>query len=80
MQRLAIPPELQESNLFGALGPGGVPLDQLIDGATLETLQQAGDCGAIMVLCRGEWCALVAPSSSMRMKLQETWGLVQQLL
>jgi hypothetical protein len=80
MQQIAIPPELEESNLFGALGPGGIALDELIDRSTLEILQVAGDCGAIMVLCRGTWCALVAPRSSMRLKLQETWELVQRLV
>jgi hypothetical protein len=79
LEKLEIPVDLQQTNLIGVLGPSGASLYDLIDPATLSALQQVGDHGALVVMCRGEWCSLAAPSPRMPLDLDKLWPLVSGL-
>jgi hypothetical protein len=79
LQKLEIPVELQHTNLIGVLGPSGAALYDLIEPPTLSALQHVGDYGALVVLCRGEWCSLAATSPRMPLDLDKLWPLVSGL-
>jgi hypothetical protein len=79
LEKLDIPIDLQQTNLIGALGPSGASLYDLIDPATLSAFQQVGDHGALVVMCRGEWCSLAAASLRMPLDLDKLWPLVSGL-
>jgi hypothetical protein len=79
LTKLEIPTELQGTNLIGALGPAGASLYDLIDNSTLSLLQNVGDCGALIVICRGEWCSLSSPSARMPFDLDRIWPVIRQL-
>ena len=79
LEKLEIPVDLQHTNLIGILAPPGTSLYDLIDPATLSALQQVGDHGALVVMCRGEWCSLAAASPRMPLHLDKLWPLVSGL-
>ena len=79
LQKLEIPVDLQHTNLVGILGPSGASLYDLIDPATLSALQHVGDHGALVVMCRGQWCSLAATSPRMPLDLDKLWPLVSGL-
>ena len=79
LTKLEIPVDLRHTNLIGALGPSGASFYDLIDPATLSALQHVGDHGALVVICRGEWCSLAAASPRMPLDLDKLWPLVSGL-
>jgi hypothetical protein len=80
LTKLEIPIDLQRSNLIGALGPPGTSLYTLLAGETLACMQQVGDCGALIVMCRGEWCTLTSPGSRMPFNLDKIWAVIRELV
>ena len=79
LTKLEVPVDLRQTNLIGLLGPSGASLYDLIDLATLSALQNVGDHGALVVMCRGEWCSLAAASPRMPLDLDRLWPLVSGL-
>jgi hypothetical protein len=79
LTKLEIPVDLRQTNLIGLLGPSGASLYDLMDPATLSALQHVGDHGALVVMCRGEWCSLAAASPRMPLDLERLWPLVSGL-
>ena len=65
---------------IGALGPEGNTLYDLTDNATLSLVQNVGDCGALILMCRGEWCSLSSPSAQMPFDLDKIWPVVRELV
>ena len=68
------------ARLVGALGPAGFSLYDLIDATTLSQMLGAGDCGALIVLCRGELCSLGSPSGQMPLELEKATPFLRDLL
>jgi hypothetical protein len=79
LTRIEIPTDLTGTNLIGALGPAGASLHDLVDPGSLATLQGVGDCGAMTVTCRGEWCSLVSASARLPLDVPKLWSLVGSL-
>ncbi len=79
LTKLEIPVDLRHTNLIGVLGPSGASFYDLIDPGTLSALQHVGDHGALVVICRGEWCSLAATSPRMPLDLDKLWPLVSGL-
>ena len=79
LRKLEIPVDLRDTNLIGALGPSGTSFYDLIDAATLSALQHVGDHGALVVICRGEWCSLGAPTPGTPLDVDKLWSLVSGL-
>jgi hypothetical protein len=79
LAKLEIPVDLRDTNLIGLLGPAGTSLYDLVDSSTLSVLQHVGDHGALVVMCRGEWCSLAATSLRMPLDLDKLWPLVAGL-
>ena len=79
LKRMQLPPDLSGTNFIGALGPSGASLFDLIDMGSLHTLEGVGDCGALTVMCRGEWCSLAGGTSNMRLDVPKLWNLVAGL-
>ena len=48
LKKMEIPPDLQGTNVIGALGPRGASLYDLIDSQTLALMQQMGDAGVLI--------------------------------
>jgi len=80
LAKLAVPIDLQGTNLVGALGPAGFSLYDLIDATALSQMLGAGDCGALIVLCRGELCSLGSPSLRMPLDLEKATPFLRDLL
>lgn len=80
LTRLEIPIDLRGSNLIGALGPAGTSLYTLVAGEALASLQQLGDCSALVVACRGEWCTVTSPGARMPFKLDKIWAVIRDLV
>ena len=79
LTKLDVPVDLRQTNLIGLLGPSGASLYDLMDLGTLSALQHVGDHGALVVMCRGEWCSLAAASPRMPLDLERLWPLVSGL-
>jgi hypothetical protein len=80
LAKLAIPVDLQGTNLIGALGPAGASLYDLIDAETLSQMMGAGDCGASIVTCRGELCSLCSLSPRMPLDLERAIPFIRDLV
>lgn len=80
LTKLAIPVDLQGTNLIGALGPAGASLYDLIDAETLNRLLVAGDCGAAIVHCRGELCSLSSVDPRMPLDLERIIPFLRDLV
>ncbi len=78
--RLTLPRDLQSSNIIGALGPHDGSLYDLMDPKKLPLIQQLGDCGVLMVLCRGGWCSLIIPHSHIPLNIDKLGPIIQQLM
>jgi len=79
LTKIEIPVDLRHTNLIGVLGPSGASFYDLIDQGTLSALQHVGDHGAVVVICRGEWCSLAAASPRMPLDHVKIWPLVSGL-
>jgi hypothetical protein len=80
LSRLEIPSELKGTNIIGALGPTGCSIYDLIDANALTSLQTVGDCGALIVMCRGEWASFASLGARMPFDLDKIWSVLQQLV
>ncbi|MFQ5792109.1 MAG: hypothetical protein ACE5JI_16690 [Acidobacteriota bacterium] len=80
LTKLALPRDLQGTNLMAALGPAGTSLYSLIEPATLTVMQQLGDGGALFALCRDDWCRLASAGGRMPFDLERLWPVLRQLL
>jgi hypothetical protein len=58
LERIEIPPDLENTNLLGVLGPSGARLYDLVDPGTLGVVQRLGDLGAMFILFRDGWCVI----------------------
>lgn len=58
LEKIEVPPDLENTNLLGALGPSGARLYDLVDAGTLSVVQRLGDVGAMSILLRDGWCAI----------------------
>ncbi len=65
---------------FGALGPAGLSLYDLMDASTLSQMLGAGDCGASIILCRGEHCSLSSASPQMPLDLEKAIPFVRNIV
>jgi len=79
LTKLELPVDLRDTNLIGTLGPRGASLYDLLDAAALSVIQQVGDCGALLVMCRGEWCSLASTSHRMPLDVAKLWSLMGSL-
>ncbi len=80
LAKIEIPPDLQESNLIGVLGPAGSSLYDLIDKKTLDLMMQTGDFGAFIVMCRGGLCSLGSPRLQIPLDVTKAWAFIKELL
>jgi len=80
LTRLEIPVDRKHGNLIGALGPTHGSLYELIDAKALAALEPVGDFGALVVVCRGDWCSLASSTTRMELDLVRLWPVVQQLV
>jgi hypothetical protein len=79
LTKLGLPVDLRNTNVIGALGPRGASLYDLLDAAALSVIQQLGDCGVMLVMCRCEWCSLASTSHRMPLDVAKLWGLIGSL-
>jgi hypothetical protein len=80
LAKLAIPVDLQGTNLVGAMGPAGASLYDLIDADRLSRMLGAGDCGAFIILCRGDLCSMSSPSHQMPLDLDKAVPFIRDLI
>ncbi len=74
--KIEVPIDLKDTNLLGVLGPAGSSLYSLMDAQTVSILQGAGDCGALIVNCRGQWCSFTSTGSFMPLDLDKALPLI----
>ncbi len=60
LEKIEVPPDLQNTNLFAALGPPGARVYDLIDPSALTSLLTVGDAGASSITCRDQWCRIAS--------------------
>jgi hypothetical protein len=80
LERLELPPDLQNSNLLGALGPRGARLYDLVDAGTLAVVQRLGDVGGMWILMRDGWCAVASGGKETPFRLSELLSHLRPLL
>jgi hypothetical protein len=80
LTKLALPVDLQGTNLVGAMGPAGASLYDLIDTDRLSRMLGAGDCGAFIILCRGDLCSMSSPSHQMPMDLDKAVPFIRDMI
>jgi hypothetical protein len=80
LERLELPPDLQNSNLLGALGPRGARLYDLVDAGTLAVVQRLGDAGGMWILMRDGWCAVASGGKEKPLRLAELLSHLRPLL
>ena len=80
LQRLDLPPDLQGTNLVGALGPTGAGLYDLVSAGTLSVVQGLGDAGGMVVRFRGDWCSVAGTGAPIPFRLEELVARLQPLL
>jgi hypothetical protein len=80
LEKIDIPAELQNSNLFAALGPPGARLYDLIDPRALTTLLAVGDVGALSITCRDAWCTISGGSPPKGFELRDLLARIRPLL
>ena len=80
LTRLEIAGDRKHGNLIGALGPAHGSLHELIDSKALAALESVGDFGALVVVCRGDWCSLASSTTRIKLDLVRLWPIVQQLV
>jgi hypothetical protein len=79
LKKLDLPVDLQNTNVIAALGPPQSSLYDLLDASILSVIQQVGDCGALLVMCRGERCSLASTSQRMPLDVAKLWSLIGSL-
>jgi len=80
LERIELPPELEGTNLLGALGPRGASFHDLVDGATASVVQGLGDAGAMVVRLRDEWCVVEAAHWQAPFQVEELVARLRPLL
>lgn len=80
LSKLELPVDLQGTNLVGAMGPAGASLYDLIDADQMSRMLGAGDCGAFIILCRGELCSTSSPSHQMPLDLDKAVAFIRDLI
>lgn len=80
LERIEIPPDLENTNLLGALGPSGARLYDLIDAGTLSVVQRLGDLGAMSIMFRDGWCVIGSGGSGTPFRVGELVSLIRPLL
>jgi hypothetical protein len=66
--------------LIGALGPAHSSLYDLIDDETLAALERVGDFGALVVICRDEWCSVASSSTRTDVDVSSLFTIVEGLV
>lgn len=79
LKRLELPPDLEGTNLLGALGPPGARLYDLIDAKTLSVVQGLGDAGGLTIRFRDDWCAVEAGHYQIPFRIDEILTRVRPL-
>jgi hypothetical protein len=80
LARLELPPDLENTNLLGALGPAGARFYDLVDAGTLSVSQRLGDLGAMDIMFRDGWCAVSGGGSGTRFRVGELLAEIRPLL
>lgn len=80
LEKIEIPPDLENTNLLGALGPSGARLYDLVDTGTLSAVQRLGDAGAMSILFRDEWCAVGSGGKGPSFRVGELLSHIRPLL
>ena len=80
LRRLELPPDLEGTNVVGALGPPGTNLWNLIDASTLSVAQGLGDAGCTLVRFRDAWCSVSSVSARLPLRLEELIARLRPLL
>ncbi|MEE8483577.1 MAG: hypothetical protein V3S46_03185 [Nitrospinota bacterium] len=77
--KLEVSIDIQAPNLLSVLAPAGASLYDLVDAKTLAAMQQLGDCGILIVMCRDSWCSLNGPSGRLPLNMERLWPIIRQL-
>ena len=80
LQKLELPPDLQGTNLAGALAPAGARLYDLVDASTLSVVQGLGDAGGMLVRFRDGWCSVAAASAQLPFQIEQLVARIRPLL
>jgi hypothetical protein len=80
LERLELPPILQDSNVLAALGPSGASLTDVVDAQIINVMQGVGDAGGLFVRLRGGWCSVASASTHIPFKLDELLARIRPLL
>ena len=76
---LRMPPE-PRSNIIEALGPPNTSIYDLMDQWQLEVLQDVGDYGAMIVVCRGNWCSFASHDVHMPLDVDKLLPTLRRLM
>jgi hypothetical protein len=80
LTRIAIPPDLKDTNLIAALGPSGASLYDLVGPDTISVMQGLGDAGGALVRFRDSWCCVAGTSAQIPFRVNELIGRMRPLL
>ena len=80
LNRIAIPPDLKDTNLIAALGPSGASLYDLVGPDTISVMQGLGDAGGVLVRFRENWCSVAGTSAQIPFRVNELIGRMRPLL
>lgn len=80
LTRIEIPVDRKKGNLIGALGPAHSSLYDLIDTTALAALEPVGNFGALVVICRDEWCSVASSSTRMDIDVSRLFPIVEGLV
>jgi hypothetical protein len=58
LAKVELPPDIQNTNILGALGPKGAAFYDLIEPGAVSVFQGIGDAGGLFIRMRGEWCSI----------------------
>jgi len=77
---IEIPADRRKGNLIGVLGPAHSSLYDLMDAGTLAALEPVGDFGALVVICRDEWCSVASSSTRADVDVSRLFPIVEGLV
>jgi len=83
LHKLEVPESLRSRGVYGAFGPQGASIQDLVDEGKLAVLSDAGRHGIFAIRGDGERCAMELTSAygrkaSGRVSWQDTWSFVQR--
>jgi hypothetical protein len=80
LTRIALPPDLKDTNLIAALGPSGAGLYDLVGSDAISVIQGLGDAGGVLVRFRDNWCSVAGTSAQIPFRVNELIGRIRPLL